>query len=91
MSALSEPCYVDRYLRTLTVSQRRVMVAASGETADRWHPLLRDLFRFAVLDLVRVIEGEEEAFEALISAPANADLADLDAYIDLPGTDEGEA
>jgi hypothetical protein len=80
-------CYVDHYLRGLTVSQRRVMVAASGETADEWHPLLRDLLRCSVLDLARIIEGEEALFEALAEAPANADLAELDRYVDLPDPD----
>lgn len=86
-----EECAVDRFLRTLTVSDRKIVILASGEPASKWHPLLRDLFRCATIDLMRIIEGEEGVFELIAGAPSNADLANLAEFLDLPADPDGPA
>lgn len=81
-------CVVDRWLRELSLSQRKVLIVASGTHAEGWHPLLRDLVRCVVLDLLRVIEAEEDVFEEIANAHANTDLADLDVHLVLPDPDD---
>lgn len=78
-------CTVDRWLRGLTVSTRKVLIASAGSASEGWHPLLRELVQCAAADLLLIREEEAAVFERIVDHNAELELLDESVLDDPDG------
>jgi len=80
MSAEPQAPWVARWLKELSVSDRRIVIASAGVIES--HPIIEGLLQMAALDLMKIREDELAEFDRIASRtnipwdPADPDAGD---------------